>query len=167
MSTLSLSTTKEKHLHLDGEMYFLSFNISKEGQLCSGNFGQQGIPLPLLGIDLPIIKIAAEERITMVVVSNLTCFGKSPPDESICSGNGLCVEENKCSCMFGTSGNECQFQNFKCFGLFSNNSNVCSGNGICANNDYCVCKTSYGGLNCEYSLNGTQLYTFGRNNVFF
>jgi hypothetical protein len=120
----------------------------------------------LLGVDLPIIKIATEERITMVVVSNVTCFGKSPTVESICSGNGFCVAENQCSCMFGSSGNECQFQNFKCFGLFANDSSSCSGNGICKNNDFCECKSGYEGIKCESYINGTQLYTFGRNNVF-
>jgi hypothetical protein len=94
------------------------------------------------------------------VVSNYTCFGKSPSDPKICSGNGVCIGYDKCSCAFNSLNEKCEYN---CFGINSTDPRVCSGNGVCQTHN--VCKCNYGqGPECRLT-NGTKLFSSGRNEV--
>jgi hypothetical protein len=99
----------------------------------------------------------------MMIEINYQCFGKSTLDPTICSGNGICIDKDLCSCIYGSTGNECQYS--ICYGKNSSDPNVCSGNGICMSTDNCVCGEMYNGHQCEYDFTTikTTVYTFGRN----
>ncbi|KAG2394168.1 hypothetical protein C9374_003932 [Naegleria lovaniensis] len=79
-----------------------------------------------------------------------TCFGKFVGrSENPCSGNGDCVDVDKCQCKNGYYGLECELQS--CFGIPFNESNVCSSHGSCIHMDVCLCDDGYYGENCERS----------------
>jgi hypothetical protein len=99
----------------------------------------------------------------MMMEINFQCFGKSTSDPTICSGNGICVEKDVCSCVYGSTGNECQYS--ICYGKNSSDPNVCSGNGKCISTDNCLCGNMYNGYRCEFDFTTIKstVYTFGRN----
>jgi hypothetical protein len=110
-----------------------------------------------------ISSIACGWLTTLYLQQTSVCFGKLLTDPKICSGNGICIDTNLCSCEKNFTGNECQFTS--CFGKNSNDPNVCSGNGNCTEPDTCICKEGYDGNSCENNLIGiSSFYTFGKNN---
>jgi len=118
----------------------------------------------MIDSDYHFIKISAGDDFGMLLRSNYTCFGKHGNDESLCSGNGLCVGVDKCSCVSNYFGDACELT--KCFDIISNASNVCSGNGNCSDSNVCECKTNYDGNECQYffsEANQNVLYSFGYN----
>ncbi|EFC50603.1 basal body protein [Naegleria gruberi] len=84
-----------------------------------------------------------------------SCYGKLYTDAAVCSGKGLCMDENSCSCRTGFSGLNCQFN--LCFGIDGNSSSVCNGNGDCVGVNNCKCKTGFTGSSCNIPIcNGKQ-----------
>ncbi|KAL0488540.1 tenascin-X, partial [Acrasis kona] len=90
----------------------------------------------------------------------LTCFGIKYNNSLVCSGNGTCVDVDKCSCRAGYYGQRCEAYN--CYGNMYNSTSACSGNGTCADVDKCVCKQGFYGQRCEaYNCYGTMYnYTY-------
>ena len=113
-----------------------------------------------------IIKISTFDQQTWVIVSNFNCFGKTKDDQNLCSGRGICVANDKCSCESGFSGNNCELTT--CFGKVSSDSTVCSGNGNCTDVNLCECKSPFDGKECESSNNGIlhTLWGFGYNHLY-
>jgi hypothetical protein len=87
------------------------------------------------------------------------CFGKNATD-SVCSGHGICVDHNQCSCEYGYTGNECQI--LQCFQMNANDTLVCSGRGNCYAPDTCNCFNGYAGENCQFNI----CYGVYSNNTF-
>jgi hypothetical protein len=80
---------------------------------------------------------------------NFTCSGISPfknPLE-ICSGNGVCVSKDICSCNTGYIGSNCETT--YCYNNLSSDPNVCSGNGNCTSFNNCKCNIYYKGEQCQ------------------
>ena len=148
----------------DGKVY--SFGRNDNGQLGQGNSNNPiNYPAPLASENYGIFQIACGREHSLILKYTNQCFGKS--DATMCSGRGLCIEENKCSCSKGYYGNECQ--NYDCFGKNSTDSNVCSGHGTCTNPNVCACNDGYIGSQCEIysgnsSTSNTLVYAFGKNN---
>jgi hypothetical protein len=134
--------------------------------LGTGDTSQRNYPELINVESLPVIKISAGNLFSLVIASNFTCYGKKSTNASICSGNGICIQKDVCSCGYEFSGKECQFTT--CFGKNSSDSSVCGGNGKCISKDYCTCTSPYGGNECEinYSLNTQSIaYSCGLNDV--
>lgn len=94
-----------------------------------------------------------------------SCFGYDPSDPLVCSGNGVCVGYNNCSCDDNYVGDECEFycpscENCTevcidncdiycpcpnvtcpliCYGIVYDDPDVCSGHGDCVADDTCDC----------------------------
>jgi alpha-tubulin suppressor-like RCC1 family protein len=110
------------------------------------------------------MKISIGEVSALVLQSNFTCFAKLPTDSLICSGNGLCIDSDVCSCSYGYYGNNCQ--HYQCFGKNSTLSNVCSANGVCISPDKCQCNINYDGNECQHYFsqqNQNIIYSWGLN----
>jgi hypothetical protein len=111
-----------------------------------------------------IIKIFGGGEAAIIVQSLHTCFGKSSSNSDICSGNGICIAPNVCSCELGYSGQQCQI--ISCFGKNSSDPSVCSGNGGCSQYDTCTCNSGFDGDNCEYGYlenSNTIIWATGLN----
>jgi alpha-tubulin suppressor-like RCC1 family protein len=111
-----------------------------------------------------VTKIAASFQSTFVLVSEVTCYGKTATDTSICSGKGFCSRTNYCSCGTGYSGNQCEF--YSCHGKNISDPTVCSGLGVCADIDTCNCNVGFDGKQCDIVTSQPKYYkayTFGRN----
>jgi hypothetical protein len=116
------------------------------------------------GISLPVYKALGSDKSTLFLVSNFTCFGKLSTDSTICSGRGICVNLNKCSCTNFAYGDQCEnVSPFKCFGLNATDPNVCSGNGNCVYEDVCTCNSLFSGLACDTVFDDTVTFSFGKN----
>lgn len=77
-----------------------------------------------------------------------SCFEKSNLNaDTVCSGNGMCVDMNKCECYPGYIGDQCQ--NFTCLGIAEVDPKACSGHGQCKQPDTCVCDPEYIGAECQ------------------
>jgi hypothetical protein len=112
-----------------------------------------------------IIKVFGGGEAVVIIQSLHTCFGKTSSNSDICSGNGICIGSDVCSCELGYSGQQCQIIN--CFGKNSSDPSVCSGNGICSQYDTCSCNFGFDGYNCEYRYlenSNTIIWATGRNN---
>ena len=84
------------------------------------------------------------------------CFGKSATDKTVCSGNGVCAQQDVCTCQANFGGSECETA--KCGELLANDPRVCSGHGSCLVGGNCVCtdNSKWGGSLCEIpKCNGT------------
>ncbi len=78
-----------------------------------------------------------------------TCFNISRTDhQNVCSGHGLCVDMDTCSCETGYFGADCSIVE-ECYGVLSNDDSVCSGNGICSSNDNCTCYSGFENFICS------------------
>ena len=79
-----------------------------------------------------------EKHVTLTPI----CNGSSYLDINVCSGNGMCVNNDKCECFFGYAGNNCERA------LDCSKRNDCSGNGYCSRKNTCQCHEFAGGRNC-------------------
>jgi alpha-tubulin suppressor-like RCC1 family protein len=139
------------------------FGNNGNGQLGIGNTAQQ--PTPQLNPLTQVLKFLSGNQATFVIQSDFFCFGKNKLNSEICSGRGICIANNTCSCPEEYMGNECQLNN--CFGKNSSNPTVCSGNGNCSQPNVCTCSVGYDGKECETKTTNTKYYrayTFGYNN---
>jgi hypothetical protein len=139
------------------------FNFLKEGQLGVGDFAYRFSVVPILNITSGVTKISCGIDSSSILHSNYTCFGKQSSVAVQCSGNGLCISNDQCSCQSNFYGNECQFTT--CFGINSTSNKACSGNGNCTDLDTCICNTNFGGIRCQFDYNDDPqvLYTTGQN----
>jgi hypothetical protein len=98
------------------------------------------------------------------------CFGSNASDPHVCSGNGVCIAPNNCTCDIdtmselcernSTDGGECISDQWTgvncsipiCYGRNASDSRVCSGNGYCNFPDNCTCDSTSTGSNCEFFL---------------
>jgi len=80
-----------------------------------------------------------ERHVTLIPL----CNGTSYLDLNVCSGNGWCVNDEKCECYDGYYGNNCQFAE-DCSKL-----NDCTVNGVCNSDGTCSCYSFAGGENCS------------------
>jgi hypothetical protein len=126
------------------------FEFLKEGQLGNGDQTYRFISTPLANITSGVTKIKCGYFSSIILHSNYTCFGKESSISVQCSGNGLCIANDQCTCHSNYYGNECQFTT--CFGKNSTVNNVCSGNGNCTNLDTCICKPDFGGNECQFGF---------------
>eukprot|EP01080_Neovahlkampfia_damariscottae_P003710 gene3710-6599_t len=163
VSSVSAGWHHSMILKKDGIAY--GFGNNDQGQLGIGSndyLSFISVPVPLKNI----IQLSSFYQATWVIVSNFNCFGKTKDDQSLCSGRGMCIGNDKCSCKTGFSGNNCEITN--CFGKLSNDLTVCSGNGNCTDVDVCTCNSPSDGKECEFSNNGIlhTLWTCGQNSNF-
>ena len=133
------------------------------GQLGIGNNNEQDHINKHILTKGPVFSIGTGYESSWVTVdSSNTCYGKASTDSTICSGNGICVGTNACTCSEGYSGNQCEF--WSCGGINSTESTVCSSHGTCIKLDVCNCNTGYDGLNCEKLITKFyNMYSFGAN----
>ena len=73
------------------------------------------------------------------VIQELTCFGISPTNPSICGGQGTCVAVDTCNCTSGWQGNA------QCSAISCDALNNCNGNGACTGNNTCTCNSGWQG----------------------
>jgi alpha-tubulin suppressor-like RCC1 family protein len=161
-SKISDICTGESHSFVlrNGQVY--AFGRNDEGEYGTGDTTRKNIMFPSMTNVKGISQIACGWYTSTILVNEYSCYGKSFSNSDICSGNGVCVGTDICSCTNGFSGKECQFST--CFGINSTNTNVCSGNGNCTNPNICQCKSGYDGKNCAFELNVVNtVYTFGGN----
>ncbi|EFC37892.1 predicted protein [Naegleria gruberi] len=84
-------------------------------------------------------------------VQIVKCFGILATDNSVCSGNGQCVD-GSCICNNQTfTGPNCS--SITCFGKVPSDLMVCSGNGQCVTANNCSCLSGYVGNECQANLN--------------
>ena len=76
-----------------------------------------------------------------------TCYGVIGYDPSACSGHGMCVELDQCSCDDGWLGSDCSIPH--CFGIMSNDTSVCSRHGTCIGFNQCQCDRGWFGTDCS------------------
>jgi hypothetical protein len=115
-----------------------------------------------------IFSMSCGDETSIIIQSQYSCFGVHYTNKSICSGRGICIGNDLCSCGNGFTGEECQFTS--CFGKQSNDPSVCSSKGTCSQKDVCNCLNLFGGKNCEidYTQNTkTIVYAVGKNDVNF
>jgi hypothetical protein len=90
--------------------------------------------------------------------SESSCFGKNTSNPDVCSGRGICFDNNKCSCEPGYTGDNCQYN--ICFDVSSADSKVCSGRGSCIAPNICTCRVGSSGENCQsyvcFGINSTD-----------
>jgi len=96
----------------------------------------------LLSVLLPVLFFPSAG-----VVYAFQCFGIDPNDPNVCSGHGVCMEQDICSCQTGYYGIDCS--NCQCFGIDRNDPHVCSGHGICVGLDTCLCEVGWLGTDCS------------------
>ena len=66
--------------------------------------------------------------------------------KSDCSGNGQCLEPNKCTCDEGFYGRDCDLRSGTC----RNDANqTCANGGTCLRDNRCLCRNGYEGEFCE------------------
>jgi alpha-tubulin suppressor-like RCC1 family protein len=161
-SKISDICTGESHALVlrNGQVY--GFGRNDEGEFGAGDATRRNIMFPSMTNVRGISQISCGWLTSTVLVNEFNCYGKSFTNSDICSGNGVCIGNDLCSCTNGFTGNECQFTT--CFGINSTNTNVCSGNGNCTSPNICQCKSGYDGNNCAFVLNDVNtVYTFGGN----
>lgn len=83
----------------------------------------------------------------------LTCYGKNltttPPSCNSHLQRGNCINIDKCVCLRGYGGLECE-QNV-CNGILEYNyTEVCHGRGYCSLPDQCKCNLGFNGTDCQY-----------------
>ena len=85
-----------------------------------------------------------------------TCFDLEQENPAVCSGYGICFDEDMCVCDDDYAGSACESP-WSCFGVDPTDSGVCSGHGDCLEHDYCSCDEGYYGNNCDsvYQCFGT------------
>ena len=92
------------------------------------------------------------------------CNGKSYLDLNVCSGNGMCMNDNVCSCFNGYYGDNCE-TSYNCSKF-----NDCSGNGYCNSNGTCSCYSFASGTNCSIpvrTFSSSYFYFFLLTQIFF
>lgn len=82
-----------------------------------------------------------------------TCFGLPANDAGVCSGHGVCVSTDNCTCDAGYTGERCSDLIVNCFDIPSTDPMVCSGHGVCSSTDTCTCHTGYTGEQCSDTTN--------------
>ncbi|EFC35202.1 predicted protein, partial [Naegleria gruberi] len=89
----------------------------------------------------------------LVDAEDFSCFEIPSSDlVNVCSGHGICVDTDICSCFPGHTNSQCETHT--CFGIIYNDEpNVCSGHGTCIGPNMCNCTIQdgvvYGGDSCE------------------
>jgi hypothetical protein len=138
-------------LRSNGKVYL--FGKNDDGSLGNGEFnnGDSATPISIVPErNYGIFKIACAEGSGYILQSNSNCFGKNSSEENVCSGRGICVDQDKCLCDTQYTGNNCQYP--ICNGIDSSNPKVCSGRGSCISPETCTCKPSSSGTYCENYL---------------
>ncbi len=104
-----------------------------------------------------LVRFAAIAAVALVCIlgaqsvrAQETCFGIPDNDPDVCSGNGICIAPDTCSCYAGYAGPQCEF--VTCFSIPDNDPNVCSGHGACIGPDTCSCDAGYTGNECQYAV---------------
>jgi hypothetical protein len=105
-----------------------------------------------------IMKISCGLQFSILLQSQSQCFGKNISNPLLCSGHGICIRNDQCSCGIGYQGNECQITT--CFGKLSDDSSVCSGNGKCNSKDVCDCNDGYIGLFCNVKKEDKKIIVY-------
>lgn len=67
------------------------------------------------------------------------CYGYDPLP---CSGKGFCFGPDRCGCLSGIGGSQCERPAI-CFGIETATPGVCNGHGICDGDNYCICDSGY------------------------
>jgi len=92
------------------------------------------------------------------------CYGVIATNSStVCSGNGECVSNNRCSCSKCFEGDKCT-RNMCCYGKLSNETGVCSGKGSCVDTA-CLCQSEYHGGKCEEKVLNARLDYKNHNHI--
>ncbi|EFC46040.1 predicted protein [Naegleria gruberi] len=92
------------------------------------------------------------------------CYGLAANNESVCSGNGKCIESSVCVCSGFWTGANCDTCPEKysgsacdvpvCYGVSANDSMVCSGHGSCVAPSQCFCEGRWAGELCDSCVAG-------------
>jgi Notch-like protein len=85
-----------------------------------------------------------------------SCFGIDAADATVCSGNGVCIDVDTCTCDPGWTGVECETNIDDC------SPNPCMNGGTCSDgvDQYtCTCPGGYAGTNCEVKDSDADGYT--------
>ncbi|KAG2394142.1 hypothetical protein C9374_003906 [Naegleria lovaniensis] len=69
---------------------------------------------------------------------------------TVCSGRGVCIQTNTCSCQKNYLGDNCE--KTTCFGVLSTDPLSCSGQGQCTLFNTCVCRDGSYGTMCENQI---------------
>ena len=90
-----------------------------------------------------------------------TCGGFTAKQITVCSGHGNCVDEEKCACVDGFTGKNCEIApnnnnntnggnatDFTCFKTPASSPAVCGGKGKCTAQDVCQCNYGWVGPQC-------------------
>ena len=144
----------------NGKVY--SFGRNDEGQLGIGSLSLSNFPTEIVTEN--VWKISTIDKTSLILQSTNNCSGKVYNDPLICSGRGICISDNQCSCPSDYHGSECEFTT--CFGKNSSLSSTCSGNGVCNALNLCTCNTGFSGSECELNYHTethTLVYAAGQN----
>lgn len=131
---------------------FLQLNIPEKDTKCISE-GKCSIDFVFAGSETTFLAISNSSDLGGVEMEP-TCFGKSHLEVGICSGNGMCLEKEKCSCFKGFYGDQCQLK-FDCSALQD-----CSNHGICKQLEKCECFDFADGPDCSLPVCTTFILLF-------
>jgi hypothetical protein len=135
-------------------MFAIDLFYFKQGQMGNGLSGHNNDVYSPVSIyserNYGVVQIAISEGSVAILQSNSICFGKQSSDINVCSGKGICADENQCQCDIEYTGNYCQYA--FCNNINASLPNVCSGKGTCIDTNNCSCLTGASGTNCENYL---------------
>lgn len=120
-----------------------------DSKKCSVDFVFSGVGTTFIGI--------TDSQTVGKVEIQPYCFGKSHLEIKVCSGNGICNGNDKCSCFIGFHGQNCEFP-FDCSALHN-----CSGNGFCVRNGKCECFSHATSVDCSVPVRTLIHFHFSFN----
>jgi hypothetical protein len=96
---------------------------------------------------LSISEIQLLKRAYAVPSTDITCYGISKNDPTVCSGNGTCIGQDICLC----PGYSSTCSHPVCYDITADQSTVCHSRGKCQSPNTCVCTENYFGVMCEFT----------------
>ena len=80
--------------------------------------------------------------------TGLSCGGVAAGDSLVCSGRGVCEDQDVCVCDAGYLGDLCETE-LMCSGVPATSPDVCSARGECQNDGSCLCDPNFSGPDCS------------------